>query len=361
MGKALIAMSGGVDSTVAAHIMKEQGFECVGMTMKLFQNEDVGVSREHSCCSLDDVEDARNVATSMGMPYYVVNFADGFKEKVIDKFIYAYEHGQTPNPCINCNRYLKFDKLFARAMELGLDYIVTGHYAIIEYDDSKGRYILKKAKDENKDQSYVLYSLTQEQLAHTLFPLGPMTKPEVRAIAEANNFVNAKKQESQDICFVQIGTYADFMEEYTGKTYPQGDFVDQDGKVLGTHKGIIRYTIGQRKGLGIASESPYYVTDVDPVNNKVVLSHGDNLHARQVIADDINLISVDHVEDGMKVSAKLRYRQKEQPATLYQEGDKLKVVFDEPQRAATLGQAVVIYDGDIVVGGGTICEVIKDV
>lgn len=361
MGTALIAMSGGVDSSVAAYIMKEKGFECTGMTMKLFQNEDVGLSKDHSCCSMDDVEDARNVATSMGMPFYVVNFSEGFKEKVIDKFVYAYEHGETPNPCINCNRYLKFDKLFARAMELGLDYIVTGHYAIIEYNEESGRYILKKSRDENKDQSYVLYSLTQNQLAHTTFPLGGMTKPEVRAIAEKNNLINAKKQESQDICFVTNGTYADFMEGYTGKKYPSGDFVDQDGNKLGTHKGIIRYTIGQRKGLGIASESPYYVTEVDPVNNRVVLSHGENLHARGVVADDINLISVEKIPDGMRVSAKLRYRQKEQPATLYQEEGKLRVIFDEPQRAATLGQAVVIYDGDVVVGGGTICEVIKDV
>jgi len=357
--KALIAMSGGVDSSVAAYIMKERGYECTGVTMKLFQNEDVGVSREHSCCSLDDVEDARAVAYSLGMPYYVFNFSDGFKEKVIDHFVSSYEQGITPNPCIDCNRYMKFDQLYKRAKELSLDYIVTGHYAVAEYDDERKRYILRKSQDDNKDQTYVLYHMTQDQLAHTIFPLGTMTKPEVREIAEAQNFINAKKLESQDICFVQTGNYADFIEGYTGKTYPAGDFIGTDGAKIGTHKGIIRYTIGQRKGLGIASESPYYVTDVDADKNTVTLSHGDSLFAKAVVADDLNLISVEEIKEPMRVKAKIRYRHAEQPATVIQEGNRIIVTFDEPQRAATKGQAVVLYDGDIVVGGGTICEVIK--
>ncbi len=221
-------MSGGVDSSVAALLMKEKGYTCMGATMKLYQNEDVGLRREHTCCSLDDVEDARSVAYALDMPYYVFNFADRFKTDVIDKFVHSYETGVTPNPCIDCNRYLKFDKLFQRMVELNYDYVVTGHYAQIDFDENTGRYLLKKAVDHNKDQSYVLWSLTQEQLKHVQFPLGGMEKCEVRALAEAHNFINARKHDSQDICFVQNGSYADFIEQYTGKTYPPGDFVDTD-------------------------------------------------------------------------------------------------------------------------------------
>lgn len=353
--KALIAMSGGIDSSVAAYIMKQRGYECIGATMKLFQNEDVGVSREHSCCSLDDVQDARSVAYKLDMPYYVYNFADRFAEKVIDNFVGCYEMGITPNPCIECNRHLKFKYLYDKARELGLDYIVTGHYSDIYFDDSTGRYVLKKAADPAKDQSYVLYSMTQEQLAHTIFPLASISKTEVRQIAKDNGFVNADKSESQDICFVQNGRYADFIREYTGSDYPEGDFVDLNGNVLGRHKGIINYTVGQRKGLGISYAKPLYVVAVNPCNNTVVLGDNSDLFTRELNADNINLISAERLEKPVHLKAKIRYKHEEQWATVTQTGDDtIKVVFDEPQRAITRGQAVVLYDGDIVVGGGTI-------
>lgn len=353
--KAMIAMSGGVDSSVAAYLMKEKGYECIGTTMKLFHNEDVELSREHTCCSLDDVEDARSVAYSLGMPYYVFNFSERFKEDVLERFVRSYENGCTPNPCIDCNRYLKFTKLFSRAQELFCDYVVTGHYARIEYDEKSGRYLLKKAVDETKDQSYVLYSLTQEQLAHVQFPLGGMRKTQVREIAEKQSFINARKHDSQDICFVVNGKYSDFIENYTGKTYPPGNFVDKNGNVLGTHKGIIRYTVGQRKGLGLALKEPMYVMEVNPAENTVVLGSNEDLFTTTLIAKDINLISVSRIEEPMHLKAKVRYRHQEQWATVEQlDNDTVRVVFDEPQRAITAGQAVVLYDGDIVVGGGTI-------
>lgn len=251
-------MSGGVDSSLAAKLLKDAGYDCIGCTMKLYDNEDIGISRQHTCCSLDDVEDARSVAHIIGIPYYVFNFKDGFRESVINRFVDAYEAGRTPNPCIDCNRYMKFDKLFERARVLGCEYVVTGHYARIEVHD--GQYYLKKALDETKDQSYVLYAMTQEQLRHTLFPLGNMRKSEVRQLAEANSFINAAKPDSQDICFVPDGDYAAFLERQTGKHYPQGDFVDRAGNVLGIHQGIVHYTIGQRKGLVLRWESLYMST-----------------------------------------------------------------------------------------------------
>lgn len=355
--KALIAMSGGVDSSVAAYLMRKQGYECIGATMKLYHNEDICIPKDHSCCSLDDVEDARAVAASMDIPYYVFNFSERFKEEVMDKFVHCYECGITPNPCIDCNRYLKFEYLYNRAKELGYDYVVTGHYAQIKYDASIGRYLLSKSVDASKDQSYVLYSLTQEQLAHTQFPLGCMPKSKTREIAEQQGFINAKKHDSQDICFVQNGNYAEFIEDYTKKTYPEGNFVDVHGNILGRHKGIIRYTIGQRKGLGLSLKEPMYVMEINTTDNTVVLGRDADLFTDTLIANDINLISVPRIDGEMRVKAKVRYRHTEQPATVTQIGDDtIKVVFDEPQRAITKGQAVVLYDGDIVVGGGTIVE-----
>lgn len=355
--KALIAMSGGVDSSVAAYLMRKQGYECIGATMKLYHNEDICIPKDHSCCSLDDVEDARAVAASMDIPYYVFNFSERFKEEVMDKFVHCYECGITPNPCIDCNRYLKFEYLYNRAKELGYDYVVTGHYAQIKYDASIDRYLLSKSVDASKDQSYVLYSLTQEQLAHTQFPLGCMPKSKTREIAEQQGFINAKKHDSQDICFVQNGNYAEFIEDYTKKTYPEGNFVDVHGNILGRHKGIIRYTIGQRKGLGLSLKEPMYVMEINTIDNTVVLGRDADLFTDTLIANDINLISVPRIDGEMHVKAKVRYRHTEQPATVTQIGDDtIKVVFDEPQRAITKGQAVVLYDGDIVVGGGTIVE-----
>ncbi len=354
MKKALIAMSGGVDSSVAAFLMKKAGYECVGCTMKLYNNEDAGIDRGKTCCSLDDVVDARSVAYKMDMPFYVFNFTSDFKEKVIKKFVDSYLHGITPNPCIDCNRYMKFDKLYDRAQILECDYIVTGHYARIEFDGEK--YLLKKAVDDTKDQSYVLYSLTQEQLARTLFPLGELQKSQTRKIAEENGFINADKPDSQDICFVPDGDYAKVIEEQTGEKSVGGDFLDKSsGKVVGKHKGIIHYTLGQRKGLGIASTEPYFVCKIDVANNAVILGRSDDLFSTEVLAEDFNWISGEAPKTEIKCKAKIRYRQKEQPATVLPLGDdKVKIIFDDPQRAVTPGQAAVLYDGDTVLGGGVI-------
>lgn len=355
MKKALIAMSGGVDSSVAALLIKEMGYESIGITMKLYDNEDIGEKKENTCCSLDDIADAKAVCNRLGIPHYVFNFRDSFNEQVIERFIRAYETGATPNPCIDCNRYIKFDRLLRRMYELEMDYVVTGHYARIEYDETLERFVLKKAVDDSKDQSYVLYSLTQEQLAHTLFPLGFMNKTQVRKTAEKNNFINAKKHDSQDICFVPNGKYAEFIEQYRGKSYPNGEFVDKSGNVLGEHKGIIRYTIGQRKGLGLALPAPMYVCEKDLENNKVVLCSNEELFSKELYANELNLITCDKIAEPMKIKAKVRYNQKEQSATVEQVGDDLiHIVFDQPQRAICKGQAVVMYDGDTVVGGGTI-------
>lgn len=345
--KAVIAMSGGVDSSVAAFLTKNRGYDCVGATMKLFSNDD-------ACGSRDDVEDARMIARAMGIPFYVWDFTESFRENVIERFINAYETGSTPNPCIDCNRYLKFERLYQKAVEPGCDYVVTGHYARIEFDGNTERYVLKKALDETKDQSYVLYAMTQEQLAHTLFPLGELRKTEVRKIAEENGFTNAKKHDSQDICFVQNGTYSDFIRQYTGKDYPCGDFVDKNGNVLGRHNGIINYTIGQRKGLGISSEKPLYVCGINPERNIVVLGENSDLFTREVTVERVNSIS--STFDGEKrFKVKIRYRQAEQWASVSRIGEnRLKILFDEPQRAVTRGQAAVIYDGDTVAGGGII-------
>lgn len=348
-------MSGGVDSSIAAYLCKEQGFDCTGITLKLFDNDDIAEPKEKSCCSLDDIEDARQVCRNIGIPYYVYNFKDSFKENVITRFIDAYEQGRTPNPCIDCNRYIKFEKLMRRAEELDFDKVVTGHYASVEYNEASGRYLLKKAADLTKDQSYVLYSLTQAQLKKTYFPLGGMTKDEVRALAEKLGLINAAKHDSQDICFVPDGDYAAFIEHYTGKTYPNGDFVDENGKVLGEHKGIIRYTVGQRKGLGLALPFPMYVKEKNLAENKVVLCKNEALFTRELIAKDINLITVSEIREPMRVKARVRYNQSEQPATVTQlDESTIHVLFDEPQRAISKGQAVVLYSGDYVVGGGTI-------
>lgn len=351
--KALIAMSGGVDSSVAALMMKEKGYECIGCTMKLYANEDIGVCGSHTCCSLDDVEDAKSVARRLGMPHHTFNFQDKFRETVIDDFIYCYENGMTPNPCIECNKHMKFDELYRRAEILGCDKIVTGHYARIRKTDNG--YQLLKGLDSNKDQSYVLYAMTQNELAHTEFPLGEISKDEVRKIAESHDFINANKPDSQDICFVPDGDYVSALKRFTGKEYAPGDFVDQDGNVMGTHKGIVGYTIGQRKGLGISAEHPLYVTALDVPNNRVVLGKNEDLFTTTTIVKNINWIDPTDDRPTFKCKAKVRYRMTEQPCTVERiDATSAKVVFDEPQRAITPGQAAVFYDGDVVLGGGTI-------
>jgi len=350
--KALIAMSGGVDSSVAALLMKD--CERIGCTMRLYDSDDTDTKFENTCCSLDDVEDARSVCFKMGFPYHVFNFKNDFEEKIIKKFVDSYRRGLTPNPCIDCNRYMKFDRLFDRARELGCDCVVTGHYARIVREN--GRYLLKKAVDPTKDQSYVLYSLTQEQLAHVQFPLGGLTKSEVRRIAEENGFVNASKPDSQDICFVPDGDYAGFIERYTGEM-KTGDFLTTDGKRLGTHKGITHYTIGQRKHLGISVGAPIYVVGINAADNTVILGDESALFRTEATVADFNWISGEAPDAPIRCKAKTRYRQKEQPATASVCADgTVKLVFDEPIRAITPGQAAVLYDGDVVLGGGTIIE-----
>ncbi len=351
--KVMIAMSGGVDSSVAAYLAKQAGYDCAGATMRLFspqEDEEAG-----ACCSADDAEDARAVAYRLQMPHYVFNFTSEFKTAVMDKFAAAYEQGQTPNPCIDCNRRLKFAQLWQRARELDRDYIATGHYARIEYNKASGRWLLKKAADLSKDQSYVLFSLTQEQLAHTLLPLGGLTKAQVRQIAAEQGFINAHKRESQDICFVPDGDYAGFICRHTGHNYPAGDFIDMQGRVIGQHKGIIYYTIGQRHGLGIALGRPAYVCALNPAANTVQLGFAEDMYTRSLRLGDINLIALDEISAPQYYAVKIGYRRQPQPALVRQTApDTLEIEFVRPQRAAAPGQAAVIYAGDVVIGGGII-------
>lgn len=353
MEKVLIAMSGGVDSSAAALLMVQAGHACMGVTMKLYD----GVSAaDKTCCTADDAADAKAAAFRLGMPHYVFNFTEDFDREVIRRFVETYEAGDTPNPCIDCNRHLKFDLLWERAKTLGCDHIATGHYARIERR-ADGRWLLKKGRSADKDQSYVLYMLTQEQLAHTRFPLGDMDKAAVRALAAEHGLLNACKRDSQDICFVPDGDYGAFIRRYTGRDYPEGEFRDEAGRVLGRHRGIIDYTVGQRRGLGVSGGRKLYVCRKCMEDNSILLTDNDKLFARKLRVRDINLIAWDSLPGPIRCRARIRYRQTEQPATVTQTGpDELTVVFDEPQRAITNGQAAVLYDGDTVLGGGTIFD-----
>ena len=354
--KALIGMSGGVDSSVAAFLTQQAGYDCIGATMRLYDNETIA-QESNTCCTLDDVEDARSVARRLGMPHYTFNFKEDFEEKVIRKFVQCYEQGCTPNPCIDCNKFLKFDRLLRRAQELGCEYVVSGHYAQIKRDPDSGRYLLYKAKDAAKDQTYFLACLDQHQLSHILFPLGGLTKAEVRRIAEENGFVNARKHDSQDICFVPQGDYVAFMEHYTGRTYPAGDYLDLEGNVVGRHRGAVCYTLGQRKGLGIAMGAPVYVCRKDMEKNTVTVGPREALFSPALRAADWNWYPFPALTEPMQVTVKTRHSQHQQSATVYpEENGFARVEFDSPQRAVTPGQAVVLYQGDLVIGGGTITE-----
>ena len=345
--KALIAMSGGVDSSVAAFLTQQAGFNCVGGTMKLL------------CDGSGDAGDAQAVAARLGMDFHLFDMTGQFRQAVMEKFVRCYEAGLTPNPCVDCNRRLKFGALLDAALELGCDYVVTGHYCRIEKNEATGRYGLYKAKDAAKDQSYFLYALTQQQLQHTRFPLGQLRKEEARAIAEEQGFLNARKRDSQDICFIPDGDYLEFIRRYTGKEYPAGDFLDENGKVVGRHHGAIGYTRGQRRGLGLAMGQPVYVCGKDMAKNTVTVGSNEALFSTTLIAEDWNFFPFDTLTTPLRCLAKARSRMTEQPATVYpMEDGRARVVFDEPQRALTTGQAIVLYEGDAVLGGGTITEVL---
>lgn len=342
MMKILVGMSGGVDSSAAAVLLRDKGYLVTGLTLKL--------------CEFDkeqDLSDAKSVCEKLGIEHLTLDLKAEFKQKVMDDFIAQYKDGLTPNPCLECNKYIKFGKMLDIALEKGYDKIATGHYARVEKQGD--RFVLKRAKDLSKDQSYVLYSLTQHQLSHLELPLGELTKTEIRNIAEEKGLVNANRPDSQDICFVPDGDYASFIQKTDGFKSEKGDYVDINGNVIGEHQGVIHYTIGQRKGLGIALGKPQFVIDKSAEDNRVILGDEEHLFKKEVEVRDVNFIPFDTLTNEMRVTAKLRYRHEPQPAVIYPlDGEKVKIVFDEPQRAPTSGQAAVFYDGDTVVGGGKI-------
>ena len=358
--RALIAMSGGVDSSAAALLMQRAGYACEGVTMRLYRSGDLGLACHKSCCADRDAEDAAYVCFQLDIPHETLDLSGLFRATVIRRFAETYERGETPNPCIDCNRFLKFETLLDLALERGFDCLVTGHYARITQNRETGRYELRKALDESKDQSYVLYTLSQRQLAHLRLPLGELSKPEVRRLAEESGLVTAEKEESQDICFVPDGDYAAFLARWTGGTFPPGDILDQSGAVLGQHRGAIRYTPGQRRGLGLPAGERVYVLEKDMSRNTVTVGPESALYSPGLLAGDFHWLSVPEPAAPVRVTARTRYRQKEFPALARPlPGRQLELLFDAPQRAVSPGQAVVLYDGDLVLGGGRILRTLK--
>lgn len=353
MAKALIGMSGGVDSSVTAYILKEQGYDCIGVTFSMFDKKDTLFGFDPSVAG-KDIEDAKAVCDKVGIPFMTVDASEKFKKYVINDFITTYEHGGTPNPCIQCNRNVKFQLMYEIADKYGCDIIATGHYAKTDYDNNTGRYLIRKADDLTKDQSYMLYSLTQEQIARTVFPLAQITKDDARKIAIDNNFVNAKKSDSQDICFIPNGDYVEFIKKCTGKIYPNGKFIDTENNILGKHKGIINYTVGQRRGIDIALGKKMYVKSKNYIDNTVILAENNELYEKIIKLEKFNFVGLSDIETPIRCSVKIRYSQSQFDATVHKENDEIIIVFDEPQRAPTKGQSAVLYNGDIVLGGGII-------
>jgi tRNA-uridine 2-sulfurtransferase len=361
-----VAMSGGVDSSTVAAVLRAEGHNVVGLTMQLWNQrrlagyEGMPEAVQGRCCSLDDVYDARRVAQTIGIPYYVVNHEERFEREVVRPFVEDYLSGRTPIPCSLCNNHLKFDQLLIVARQIGADTLATGHYARVEFDETRGRWLLKRPADLAKDQTYFLFGLTQEQLSRTIFPLGGMTKPEVRELARKHGLALAEKPDSQEICFVPGGDYKRFLDAYLaeqGESLPDtsGELVTADGQVIGEHNGIHNFTIGQRKGLGVATGSPLYVIQLKGDAGQVVVGNSEDLYSRTLSAKRVNLIAVEDVQQPMRVAVKIRHRHEPAAATLEKSGDdQLLVTFDQPQRAITPGQAAVFYDGDVVVGGGWI-------